>query len=336
MTRASPDAGSATGRSATGAPAPAGAAPAGAASGGAALGAGSGGTPEPAVRVRLDLSYDGTAFSGWARQPARRTVQGVVEEALGRLLGLAPPSLIVAGRTDAGVHARGQVAHVDVPASSWLPVAERAVPRLARLLPADVRIRSARRVTPEFDARFSALWRRYAYRVCDNPAGPDPLRRHEITVHRRPLVLDRMNAAARLLTGEHDFAAFCRKRDGATTIRSLIRLDWSPEGPDVAVATVVADAFCHNLVRSLVGALLAVGDGRKPIAWPAGVLENRVRDPAVHVAPALGLCLEEVRYPPDADLARRAAQTRRMRGTGAAAAPGSEIGPVASPVRPVR
>jgi len=278
---------------------------------------------ESALRLRLDLSYDGTGFSGWARQPGRRTVQGVLEEALGRLLRLPPPQLTVAGRTDAGVHARGQVAHADVPAASWQPVADRAVLRLAHLLPDDVRLRSARPVPVAFDARFSALWRRYSYRVCDEESGPDPLRRHEIARYRRPLALDRMNEAARLLAGEHDFAAFCRKRDGATTIRSLIRLDWAREGPDVAVATVIADAFCHNMVRSLVGALLAVGDGRKPVGWPADVLMARLRDPAVHVAPAHGLCLEEVRYPPDAELAQRAAQTRRTRETGSVAVPRS-------------
>ena len=278
---------------------------------------------EPAVRVRLDLSYDGTCFSGWARQPGRRTIQGVLEEALGRLLRLPPPRLIVAGRTDAGVHARGQVAHVDVPAGSWRAVADDAVPRLAGLLPEDVRLRSARCVPAAFDARFAALWRRYSYRVCDEESGPDPLRRHEIVWHQRPLDLGRMNEAARLLAGEHDFAAFCRKRDGATTIRSLIRLDWARESPDVAVATVIADAFCHNMVRSLVGALLAVGDGRKPIGWPAEVLRARLRDPAVHVAPAHGLCLEEVRYPPDAGFAQRAAQTRRMREAAPAIAPGA-------------
>jgi tRNA pseudouridine38-40 synthase len=277
---------------------------------------------EPAVRVRLDLSYDGTCFSGWARQPGRRTVQGVLEEALGRLLRLPPPHLIVAGRTDAGVHARGQVAHADMPAGPWQALADRAVPRLAGLLPADVRLRSARRVPAAFDARFSPLWRRYSYRVCDDPSGPDPLLRNEIVRHQRPLALDRMNEAARLLAGEHDFAAFCRKRDGATTIRSLIRLDWAREGPDVAVATVIADAFCHNMVRALVGALLAVGDGRKRVGWPADVLSARLRDPAVNVAPAHGLCLEEIRYPPDAGLAQRAAQTRRVRGTGPQPRPG--------------
>jgi tRNA pseudouridine38-40 synthase len=247
----------------------------------------------------------------------------VLEEALGRLLRLPPPQLTVAGRTDAGVHARGQVAHADVAAESWQAAADRAVPRLAHLLPEDVRLRSARPVPAAFDARFSALWRRYSYRVCDEGSGPDPLRRREIARHRRPLSLDRMNEAARPLAGEHDFAAFCRKRDGATTIRSLIRLDWAREGPDVAVATVIADAFCHNMVRSLVGALLAVGDGRKPVGWPADVLRACLRDPAVHVAPAHGLCLEEVRYPPDAELAQRAAETRRTRGTGSVAVPRS-------------
>jgi tRNA pseudouridine38-40 synthase len=283
--------------------------------------AGAGTAAEPAVRLRLNLAYDGTGFSGWARQPGRRTVQAVVEDALGRLLRCAPPALTVAGRTDAGVHARGQVAHTDVPAASWEAVVDRAVLRLAGMLPADVRVRAVRYVPDSFDARFSALWRRYSYRICDGPSGPEPLRRHEILRHRRPLELERMNAAALALAGEHDFAAFCRKRDGATTVRSLIRLDWAREGPDLAVATVVADAFCHNMVRSLVGALLAVGDGRKPVGWPADVLKAGVRDSAVHVVPAHGLCLEEVRYPPEGELAQRASQTRRVRHLGFAAEP---------------
>lgn len=284
------------------------------------------GGAEPNVRLRLDICYDGTGFSGWARQPGRRTVQGVLEDALGRLLRIPLPRLTVAGRTDAGVHARGQVAHVDLPAGSWSTVADRAVPRLARILPGDVRVSSIREVPVAFDARFSALWRRYAYRVCDDPAGPDPLRRHEIAQHRQRLAVDRMNTAARPLAGEHDFAAFCRKREGTTTIRSLIRVDWAREGPGNAVATVVADAFCHNMVRALVGALLAVGDGRQPVHWPADVLHAGLRDPSVHVASAHGLCLEEVRYPPDTELAQRAAQTRRTRGP----APASGPGPAAS------
>ncbi|MFF4411643.1 tRNA pseudouridine(38-40) synthase TruA [Streptosporangium sp. NPDC001559] len=288
------------------------------------------------VRLRLDLAYDGTGFSGWARQPGRRTVQGEIEEALGKVFRLPePPSLTVAGRTDAGVHARGQTAHVDLepevfgaldsrhrggqdtapadPVADRLPVLIR---RLAGILPGDVRVHRVT-VAPEgFDARFSAMSRRYAYRVCDAPGGGDPLRRHEVVWYPRPLDLDRLNAAASALLGEHDFAAFCKKREGATTIRELQRLDWAREG-DLLVATVVADAFCHSMVRALVGSLLPVGEGRLPVDWPGQVLSRAVRDSAVHVAPAHGLCLEEVRYPEGEALARRAALTRRVRTLGA-------------------
>jgi tRNA pseudouridine38-40 synthase len=164
-----------------------------------------------------------------------------------------------------------------------------------------------------FDARFSALWRRYSYRVCDDPAAADPLRRHDTLWYPRRVDVPRMNEAARACLGTRDFAAFCRRREGATTVRELLRLDWSRPAPGLAVATVTADAFCHNMVRALAGGLLSVGDGRRPAGWLAGVLAAGVRDPAVAVAPAHGLCLEEVRYPADADLAARAALTRRLR-----------------------
>jgi tRNA pseudouridine38-40 synthase len=271
------------------------------------------------VRLRIDLSYDGSAFSGWAAQPGRRTVEGVVAAALGRVLRLpAPPKLTVAGRTDAGVHARGQVVHLDVPVAAWSDTADppgRAISRLASLLPADVRVHAAGAAPAGFDARFSALWRRYAYRVCDDEAAADPLRRHETLWYFRRLDLSAMNEAARDCLGEHDFAAFCRRREGATTIRALRTLVWRRDDHGTAVATVVADAFCHNMVRSLVGALLAVGEGRRPPGWPAEVLAAGVRDPAVRVVPAHGLCLEEVGYPPAADLAARAVVTRTVRST---------------------
>ena len=266
------------------------------------------------VRLRLDLAYDGSGFSGWARQPGRRTVQETVEVALGQLLRLpAPPALTVAGRTDAGVHARGQAAHADVPAASWESNAPAALRGMAGLLPPDVRARSVTVAPDGFDARFSALWRRYSYRVCDDPAFADPLRRNHTLWHRHGLDVARMNEAARAFLGEHDFAAFCRRREGASTVRSLIRLDWARQPSGEAVAEVVADAFCHNMVRALVGGLLAVGDGRRPVAWPAEVLAAGVRDPGVHVAPPHALCLEEVRYPADSELSRRAAATRRHR-----------------------
>lgn len=278
------------------------------------------------LRLRLDLGYDGSGFSGWARQPGLRTVQGEIEQAIGRILRLDAPTLTVAGRTDAGVHARGQVAHLDVSAEALteldgnrpgpLGTEERLavlVRRLGGVLAPDVRVFRVL-VAPEgFDARFSALSRRYAYRVSDRPGGGDPLRRHEVLWHNRPLDLDALNAAASRLIGEHDFAAFCKKREGATTIRELQRLDWAREPDGTLVATVVADAFCHSMVRALVGSLLAVGDGRRPVEWPGQVLVSGVRDSGVHVAPARGLCLEEVRYPPDGELAARASMTRRVR-----------------------
>ena len=273
------------------------------------------GEPAAPVRIRIDLSYDGTGFSGWAAQPGRRTVEGVLAETLGHVLRLpAAPRLTVAGRTDTGVHARGQVAHADLPDAVWAAHADAARRRLARALPPDIRVRAVGPAPDGFDARFSALWRRYSYRVCDDPAAADPLRRHETLWHPRGLDLAAMNAAAGTLTGEHDFAAFCRRREGATTVRALRRLDWRRDD-GVAVACVVADAFCHNMVRALVGALLAVGAGSRPPSWPSAVLAAAVRDPAVRVVPPHGLCLEEVRYPAPGQLAARATLTRRVRVT---------------------
>jgi tRNA pseudouridine38-40 synthase len=238
----------------------------------------------------------------------------VLAAALGRALRLPSfPKLTVAGRTDAGVHARGQVVHLDVPGEAWSVAAGRAVARLAGVLPADVRVRAVGPVPREFDARFSALWRRYAYRVCDDEAAADPLRRHDTLWYFRRLDLAAMNEAGQPCLGEHDFAAFCRRREGATTIRALRTLAWHRDDNGIAVATVVADAFCHNMVRALVGALLAVGEGRRPPGWPAAVLAAAVRDPAVRVVPPHGLCLEEVGYPPPEELAARAAATRTVR-----------------------
>lgn len=274
------------------------------------------------MRVRLDLGYDGSDFAGWARQPGQRTVQDLVERALGTALRLeAIPRLTVAGRTDAGVHARGQVAHLDVPDDAWERLTGGAgsrpegvlVARLAGLLPPDIRVRRALVVPDEFDARFSALWRRYIYRVGDADWGVDPLRRHEALWVPGRLDLTAMNVAAAPLLGEHDFAAYCRRRARASTVRILHQLSWSRQPEGTAAATVVADAFCHSMVRALVGALLAVGAGRQPPAFPSEVLAGRARDPRVHVVGPSGLTLEEVGYPPDDELALRAEATRRRR-----------------------
>lgn len=264
------------------------------------------------MRWRIDLGYDGTDFHGWATQPGLRTVQQTLEDALGKVLRLpAPPATVCAGRTDAGVHARGQVVHVGIPEESALEPA-RLLHRLARVLPGDVRASAAHPAPPGFDARFSALRRRYVYRLCDDPAGPDPLVRRSVVARRRTLDAAAMEEAAWLLLGEHDFAAFCKQRPGATTIRTLLRLEAERHGAMVYIS-VEADAFCHSMVRALVGGLVAVGEGRHEPDWLGDVLAAQARDPHVTVLPAHGLTLEEVVYPDDAELASRAAETRRRR-----------------------
>ncbi len=265
------------------------------------------------VRVRLAVSYDGSDFAGWAVQPDQRTVQGVLQQTLGAVLRLdSAPALTVAGRTDAGVHATGQVAHVDLPADVWAVHGERLVHRLGRALPADVRVQSAVIAPAGFDARFSASWRRYEYRIGDGAEGVAPLRRGFVVAWRRALDVAAMHTAAQQLIGLHDFAAFCKAREGATTIRTLQHLAVERVGDEVVVS-VVADAFCHSMVRSLVGALAAVGEGRRDAAWLARLLDASGRADDVAVAPAHGLTLVEVGYPADDELAARAEATRALR-----------------------
>ena len=274
------------------------------------------------VRLRLDIAYDGTDFAGWAVQAGQRTVAGVLDEALSTVFR-TPVQLRAAGRTDAGVHASGQVAHVDVPAdalshayprtprpgdSEFLPL----VRRLGRFLPADVRVRHIVRAPAGFDARFSALRRHYLYRLSTAPYGVDPQDARYVTAWPRPLDVDAMAAASRHLLGLHDFAAFCRHREGATTIRDLQRLDWSRDG-DRVTAHVTADAFCWSMVRSLVGALLAVGEGRREPDWCATLLKAQRRSSEFAAAPPQGLTLVGVDYPPDDQLEARTKVTRDLR-----------------------
>ncbi|WP_345499554.1 tRNA pseudouridine(38-40) synthase TruA [Nocardia callitridis] len=301
--------------------------------------------------MRLEIAYDGTDFVGWARQPGLRTVQGLLEEALSKVLR-EPIQLTVAGRTDAGVHAEGQVAHFDtmsfgVAASDVerLGVAGRdpgrsdtvseygtgsagrstvgkrgatpqdvagLVRRMARFLPKDVRITDATLAPPDFDARFSAIRRHYIYRLTTAAYGVDPLRARSVVACRPGVDVEAMRAASRKLLGLHDFAAFCRRREGATTVRELQRFDWERDG-DQLTALVSADAFCWSMVRSLVGAVLAVGEGRRTPEWVGGLVHETTRSSAVTVAPAHGLSLISVDYPANTDLAARNAQTREMR-----------------------
>jgi tRNA pseudouridine38-40 synthase len=274
------------------------------------------------LRIRVDLSYDGTAFSGWAAQPGRRTVEDTLSQALTTIVrSLTPVRLVVAGRTDAGVHARGQVAHADVEAADWekvrgrsdRPLEEAAATRLRGILPPDVTVRQVSVAPDGFDARFSALRRRYLYRICDDPATLDPLRRFDTVSVRGPLDVAAMDAAARSLLGLHDFAAFCRRRAGATTVRTLLDHRWERAADGTVEATVVADAFCHSMVRSLVGAVVPVGEGRLSVDVPRQVLLGGVRDSRVRVMPPHGLSLEEVTYPPDDELAARAEESRVRR-----------------------
>ncbi len=264
------------------------------------------------VRLRLDLAYDGTDFAGWAMQPGLRTVQGVLTEALRTVLHDGELRLVVAGRTDAGVHAAGQVVHCDVAVGDWQRHREQLVRRLAGLLPRDVRVRSAVQVSRDFDARFAALWRQYHYRISDADGGADPLRRHDTVGWKRRLDVPLMQLAAQQLLGLNDFAAFCRRREGASTVRELQQLAVRRTG-DLIEIDVRADAFCHSMVRSLVGALAAVGEGIQVPDWPSRLLTLGHRSDEVRVAPARGLTLIEVGYPDASELAARAAETRQLR-----------------------
>lgn len=272
------------------------------------------------VRWRLDVAYDGTGFSGWAAQPGLRTVEGELGDWIGRVLRLdEPPVLTCAGRTDAGVHARGQVVHVDLPAESD---AARGGPtdtgallarRLPRALPDDLAVRAVTRAPDGFDARFSAIWRRYVYRLWDSPAEADPLRRHHVVLHPEALDVALLSAAGSDLLGLHDFAAFCKRRDGATTIRTLETVDAVRLTDGTIEVTVRADAFCHSMVRSVMGALTAVASGRRDREWLRGLLTLGERAGEIGVMPPHGLTLEEVGYPSDDELAARAVEARATR-----------------------
>ncbi|MCI9888070.1 tRNA pseudouridine(38-40) synthase TruA [Micrococcales bacterium 31B] len=274
-------------------------------------------------RVRLDLAYDGTEFCGWARQPGLRSVQQDLEEGLQRVLR-SPSRLAVtvAGRTDAGVHATGQVVHLDCPAALWEQVAGRSgraphealVTRLGGVLADDIVVRAATPVSADFDARFAATWRRYEYRISDSLHSRVPARRFDTLWHRHALDVAAMNEAAHFALGLHDFAAFCRPREHSTTLRTLLDLSFERDPRDgIIAARVRADAFCHNMVRSLIGGLIAVGEGRKSGAWFAETLESLDRSRATAVIAARGLTLVEIAYPPEDEWEARGLVTRRRR-----------------------
>jgi len=256
-------------------------------------------------RLRLDLSYDGTNFSGWAVQPDRRTVQQVIEDAISTV-AQAKAETIVAGRTDAGVHATGQVIHLDLPES--LELSDLAY-KLNRILDEDIRINQITIAPPAFHARFSALRRYYEYRILDENKVIPPLARFNTESWYRPLDVDVMNQASALLLGTHNYAAFCKFREGATTIRTLETFAWRRDRDGYLIGDVVADAFCYSMVRNLVGAIVCVADGRKDVSWITTLLEDKERVSDSLVFPARGLTLYQVDYPNDAELLERAAKT---------------------------
>lgn len=278
------------------------------------------------TRLRLDLAYDGTDFHGWARQQPQggaqlRTVQGVLEDALSRILRI-DVALTVAGRTDAGVHAAGQVAHLDVPLASLDQRSidgdpRRLVRRLGRLLPEDIRVHDCQIAPDGFDARFSALRRHYVYRITTHPRGALPTRSRDTATWPKPVSLDTMQDTADFLVGLHDFAAFCKAKPNATTVRDLQEFSWRDVStrlePQLYEAEVTADAFCWSMVRSLVGTCLAVGEGRREASFASELLAETSRSSRVPVAAAKGLSLVAVDYPDDAELAARAAVTRDRR-----------------------
>ena len=277
------------------------------------------------MRIRLDIAYDGTHFRGWAKQPGLRTVQGVLETALARIVG-SDVQFVVAGRTDAGVHASDQVAHVDLDEAQWSRATARhgqaasdPAGSLARRIRGvlgqypDVTVTRTSLAPEGFDARFSAVWRRYRYRLADTTVGYDPMRRNDTTTIRAALDVDAMDAAARTLIGLHDFAAYCKPREEATTIRTLLDYRWARDAEGVLVADVKADAFCHSMVRALVGACAAVGEGKLSVDDVVRLRDELTRTSAFKVLPARGLTLAEVGYPADELLAARAEQTRARR-----------------------
>jgi len=285
------------------------------------------------TRLRLDIAYDGTGFNGWGAQPDLRTVQGSIEEAFAIVFRkFAPfPVLTVAGRTDAGVHATGQVAHVDLTLEQLKSLDRprrggmsgkkydgpaslgRRINGIAGL-DSDIYVSRSQIAADGFDARFSALWRRYEYRIADTAAPRNPLERHRTLWYPALLDVDLMNETAASLTGLHDWAAYCKPRDGATTVRTLQEFTWIREDDGILVARVQADAFCHSMVRSLVGACVAAGQKNLPVPRLAAIRDAKIRGSEFKVMPAKGLILTEVGYPDDEELAARAELTRRRRG----------------------
>ncbi|MFT4186163.1 MAG: tRNA pseudouridine(38-40) synthase TruA [Micrococcaceae bacterium] len=283
------------------------------------------------MRIKVTLAYDGSSFNGWGIQPNAPTVQGILEEALSTITGRLVRTT-VAGRTDTGVHANGQVAHFDLEESEWqkfvcnyTDTSEAFIRRIAglvnlilskrigRFAKGAIEIKAAEVVSEDFDARFAALWRRYSYTIEDKQFGWNPLNRNHVMHYRGQLDVSKMNIAAEMLLGKHDFIAFCKPRVGATTTRVLEEFFWERHGDELVTAHLKADAFCHHMVRSLVGATLMVGSGEREPKWLYERLKKQERNPEANIAPGHALVLEEIAYPDENQWAQRATLTRAKR-----------------------
>lgn len=269
------------------------------------------------TRFRVDLAYDGTDFAGWAKQPNLRTVQGELELALAQIFGSdeAGFGLRVAGRTDAGVHASHQVCHLDLTPAQLKRMgrAPLSAKRLNGLLPQDVRVLAVSRAPAGFDARFSATGRSYQYTISDANCAPDPRQIRYVLEVAKSLNDKEMAKAGKSLLGLKDFGAFCKPREGATTIRRLRKLSVKRSPGGQIVISLEADAFCHNMVRAIVGALIAVGEGRLTIQELGEIQQAAKRTSKFKVVDPKGLSLSGISYPKDADLAKQAEKARNRR-----------------------
>jgi tRNA pseudouridine38-40 synthase len=269
------------------------------------------------TRFRIDLSYDGTDFAGWAKQPNLRTVQGELLRALTEILGASPDDFYmrVGGRTDAGVHADHQVCHIDLNPAQIKRLGRNPLSagRINSLLPSDLAVLDVQLAKPGFDARFSASGRSYVYAIADSECASNPKWVRYTLVHPKQLSVEKMNSAAKKLIGLKDFGAFCKPREGATTIRELKKLSVKREKDGRILVFVSADAFCHNMVRSLVGALIAAGEGKLTPAELSKIQQAAKRTSAFKVVGPQGLSLSEIRYPAAAQLAKQAEKARNIR-----------------------
>ena len=272
------------------------------------------------TRLRLDFGYDGTDFYGWSKQPDLRTIQGEFIKAFTLIFGEDENGfgLRVAGRTDAGVHAVGCVLHADLSDAQLKRLGrndsmEDIAYKLNGLLPLDIRVNKVAVAPVGFDARFSAINRRYRYRLADQLAEKNPLESRFTLETFGKLDVDAMNAAGQVLLGLHDFASFCKPREGATTIRDLQEIKVQRVANGVVEIEIQADAFCHNMVRSIVGALIGVGQGKADADKVRELLEKTNREGSFKVVAPHGLQLMAIGYPADELLAAKANEARNLR-----------------------